>query len=480
MTLDAQIDLATLGPVHVIGVGGAGMSGIARVMVSRGVNVSGSDAKESRRTAALRALGVEVHIGHDPAQIPVGATVVISTAIKEANPELAAARTRGLRVLTRAEALAVLMAGSKGIAVSGTHGKTTTTSMLTVALQHCGADPSFVIGSELNESGSNAHAGDGELFVAEADESDGSFLQLGAFAGIVTNVEADHLDYWGSLEAVERGFDDFAAGIGSRGGFIVVCVDDPGGAALAERLKGSEVDVLTYGESAAASNRVNVINTQGSGWTFEVVVKGVRTSPITLQVPGQHNMLNATAALVCGLGLGFNVGQLAEGLAAFSGTRRRFEFRGQADGVRVYDDYAHHPTEIAATLRAARDAVGDGRLVVAFQAHHYYRTALFSKEFGQALGLADDVVVLEVFAPGEDPIPGASGQVMAANVPLPSENVVFEPSWSAVAGHLASRARAGDMVMTLGAGDISMMGPEVLALLERRARETVVDSNAVS
>ncbi|MGB3674299.1 MAG: UDP-N-acetylmuramate--L-alanine ligase [Candidatus Nanopelagicales bacterium] len=480
MTLDAQIDLATLGPVHVIGVGGAGMSGIARVMVSRGVNVSGSDAKESRRTAALRALGVEVHIGHDPAQIPVGATVVISTAIKEANPELAAARTRGLRVLTRAEALAVLMAGSKGIAVSGTHGKTTTTSMLTVALQHCGADPSFVIGSELNESGSNAHAGDGELFVAEADESDGSFLQLGAFAGIVTNVEADHLDYWGSLEAVERGFDDFAAGIGSRGGFIVVCVDDPGGAALAERLKGSEVDVLTYGESAAASNRVNVINTQGSGWTFEVVVKGVRTSPITLQVPGQHNMLNATAALVCGLGLGFNVGQLAEGLAAFSGTRRRFEFRGQADGVRVYDDYAHHPTEIAATLRAARDAVGDGRLVVAFQAHHYYRTALFSKEFGQALGLADDVVVLEVFAPGEDPIPGASGQVMAANVPLPSENVVFEPSWSAVAGHLASRARAGDMVMTLGAGDISMMGPEVLALLDRRARETVVDSNAVS
>lgn len=480
MTLDAQIDLATLGPVHVIGVGGAGMSGIARVMVSRGVNVSGSDAKESRRTAALRALGVEVHIGHDPAQIPVGATVVISTAIKEANPELAAARTRGLRVLTRAEALAVLMAGSKGIAVSGTHGKTTTTSMLTVALQHCGADPSFVIGSELNESGSNAHAGDGELFVAEADESDGSFLQLGAFAGIVTNVEADHLDYWGSLEAVERGFDDFAAGIGSRGGFIVICVDDPGGAALAERLKGSEIDVLTYGESAAASNRVNVINTQGSGWTFEVVVKGVRTSPITLQVPGQHNMLNATAALVCGLGLGFNVGQLAEGLAAFSGTRRRFEFRGQADGVRVYDDYAHHPTEIAATLRAARDAVGDGRLVVAFQAHHYYRTALFSKEFGQALGLADDVVVLEVFAPGEDPIPGASGQVMAANVPLPSENVVFEPSWSAVAGHLASRARAGDMVMTLGAGDISMMGPEVLALLERRARETVVDSNAVS
>ena len=471
MTTSASVDNASLGPVHVVGIGGAGMSGIAKVLVSRGVAVSGSDAKDSRRVAALRALGVNVAIGHDASQIPDGATVIVSTAIKESNPELAGARERGLRVLSRAQALAVIMSDSKAIAVSGTHGKTTTTSMLTVALQHCGADPSFVIGSELNESGSNAHAGTGELFIAEADESDGSFLQLGAFAGIVTNVEADHLDYWGTLEAVERGFDEFAEGIGSRGGFIVICQDDPGAAALARRARAAGVEVHTYGESHDADNRVQVINTKGNGWTFEVVVKGVRTSPIQLQVPGQHNMLNATAALVCGLGLGFGVGELSDGLAAFSGTRRRFEFRGQADGVRIYDDYAHHPTEIAATLRAARDAVGDGRLVVAFQAHHYYRTALFSEEFGQALGLADEVVVLEVFAPGEDPIPGASGQVMASNVPLPAEHVVFEPSWSAVPAHLADRARPGDIVMTLGAGDISMMGPEVLALLERRERD---------
>ncbi len=480
MTERPPVDLASLGPVHVVGIGGAGMSGIARVMVSRGLAVSGSDEKDSRRIAALRALGVDVYIGHDASQIPAGATLVVSTAIKESNPELASARARDLRVLTRAEAMAVLMAGSKGIAVSGTHGKTTTTSMLTVALQHCGADPSFIIGSELNESGSNAHSGDGELFVAEADESDGSFLQLGAFAGIVTNVEADHLDYWGSLEAVEQGFDQFARGIGERGGFIVICVDDPGGAALADRVRGTGVVVHTYGESEAADNRVNALSRQGNGWTFEVVVKGVRTNPIQLQVPGQHNMLNATAALVCALGLGYSAAALAEGLAAFSGTRRRFEFRGQADGVRVYDDYAHHPTEIAATLRAARDAVGDGRLVVAFQAHHYYRTALFSQEFGQALGLADDVVVLEVFAPGEDPIPGASGQVMAANVPLAPENVIFEPSWSAVPAHLAGRARSGDMVMTLGAGDISMMGPEVLALLERREAQGKADSAVVA
>lgn len=471
MTEIAAVDLASLGPVHVVGIGGAGMSGIARVLVSRGVSVSGSDAKDSRRVAALRALGATVFIGHDPSQIPTGATVIVSTAIKDSNPELAAARERGLRILSRAEALAVLMADSRAVAVSGTHGKTTTTSMLTVALQHCGADPSFVIGSELNESGSNAHAGTGELFIAEADESDGSFLQLGAFAGIVTNVEADHLDFWGTFEAVERGFDTFAEGIGQRGGFIVICADDPGAAALAERARTAGVEVHTYGESSEADNRVEVIGTTGNGWTFEVVVKGVRTAPIQLQVPGRHNMLNATAALVCGLGLGFGVGELSDGLAAFSGTRRRFEFRGQADGVRVYDDYAHHPTEIAATLRAARDAVGNGRLVVAFQAHHYYRTALFSREFGEALGLADDVVVLEVFAPGEDPIPGASGQVMASNVPLPPEHVVFEPSWSAVPAHLAGRATSGDIVMTLGAGDISMMGPEVLALLERRERD---------
>lgn len=477
MTHADAMDLSSLGPVHVVGIGGAGMSGIARVLVSRGVTVSGSDAKDSRRTAALRALGVNVYIGHNANQIPAGATLVVSTAIKDSNPELSAAREMGLRVLTRAEALAVLMAESKGVAVSGTHGKTTTTSMLTVALQHCGADPSFVIGSELNESGSNAHAGGGELFIAEADESDGSFLQLGAYVGIVTNVEADHLDYWGSLEAVERGFDEFAQGIGSRGGFVVICVDDPGGAALARRSKAAGVEVHTYGESEAADNRVRVLNTKGNGWTFEVLVKGVRTSPIQLQVPGQHNMLNATAALVCGLGLGFGVADLSDGLTAFSGTRRRFEFRGQADGVRVYDDYAHHPTEIAATLRAARDAVGEGRLIVAFQAHHYYRTALFSEEFGQALGLADDVVVLEVFAPGEDPIPGASGQVMASKVPLAPEHVVFEPSWSAVPGHLAGRARPGDIVMTLGAGDISMMGPEVIALLERREQRANSDQN---
>lgn len=467
-TDSSDLDVAELGRVHVIGIGGAGMSGIARILLSRGVNVSGSDAKDSRRLSALRALGATVYVGHDASQVAGADTVVISTAIKPGNVELEAANERGLRVLSRADALAALMSDSRAVAVSGTHGKTTTTSMLTVALQHCGADPSFVIGSELNESGSNAHAGSGDLFIAEADESDGSFLRLGASAGIVTNVEPDHLDYWGTFAAVEDAFDAFADGIASRGGFLVVCIDEPGGAALAHRALLNGVDVRTYGLSDQAEYRVDVLSTGAAGWTFSVIINGVRSPQIQLQVPGQHNMLNATAALVCGIGLGYPTGVLVEGLGEFSGTRRRFEFRGQADGVRVYDDYAHHPTEIAATLRAAREVVGDGNLVVAFQAHHYYRTALFSQEFGEALGLADHVVVLEVFAPGEDPIPGASGQVMAAGVPLPPEQVVFEPSWSAVPGHLAGRSQAGDIVMTLGAGDISMMGPEVLDLLERR------------
>ncbi len=461
-------DLTSLGRVHVIGIGGAGMSGIARILVARGVAVSGSDAKDSRRLAALRALGVEAQVGHDAAHVAGADTVIASTAIKDSNVELAAARERGLRVMGRAEALAALMAGHRGVAVAGTHGKTTTTSMLTVALQNCGADPSFAIGSELNESGSNAHQGTGADFVAEADESDGAFLALPAFAGIVTNVEPDHLDHWGTFEAIEEAFLAFATAIRDRGGFVVACIDDAGSARLAAAARDAGVDVRTYGEAEGADYRIEFLDPGESGWRFDVLERGVRLGAIELAVPGKHNGLNATAALVTGIGLGYASGNLRQGLESFTGTRRRFDFKGTADGVRVYDDYAHHPTEIAATLRAMRDIVGQGRLVVAFQAHHYYRTALFTREFGEALGLADEVVVLEVFAPGEEPIPGASGVAMASHVPLPPEQVAFEPSWSKVAAELTTRARPGDVVMTLGAGDIAMIGTEVLDLLRRR------------
>jgi UDP-N-acetylmuramate--alanine ligase len=455
----------SLGRVHIVGIGGAGMSGIARIMVAQGLAVSGSDAKDSRRLQALRAIGVDARVGHDAALVDGIDALVVSTAIPPGNVERVAARERGIPELSRATALAAVMVGSRGVAVSGTHGKTTTTSMLTVALQHCGVDPSFAIGSELNESGSNAHLGTGDVFVVEADESDGAFLLLAPVAAIVTNVEPDHLDHWGTYEAIEQGFLDFAVGVRDRDGFVVVCCDDLGGARLAQRAREHGVDVRTYGEAHEADYRLADARRDGIGWTFDTVHNGVRLGEITLQVPGKHNALNAMAAFVTGLGLDLPAADLRTGLESFSGTRRRFDFKGQVNDIRVFDDYAHHPTEIEATLRAARDVVGDGRLIVAFQAHHYYRTALFTREFGEALGLADDVVVLEVFAPGETAIPGASGQTMAANVPLPPEHVVFEPSWSAVAGHLADRARPGDIIMTLGAGDIGMIGNEVIELL---------------
>lgn len=461
-------EVSALGRVHVIGIGGAGMSGIARLLVARGVEVTGSDAKDSRRIEALRALGVKVTIGHSADAVADANTIVFSTAIPADNVERRAASERGLRELTRADALALLMAGFRCVAVSGTHGKTTTTSMVTIALQQCGADPSFAIGSELNESGSNAHLGRGDVFVVEADESDGAFLHYSAIAGIVTNVEPDHLNHWGTVEALEQGFIAFALGLRERGGFLVACADDDGSRRLADTAQSEGVDVRTYGTAADADFRMDALAWTGTGWTCEVVHDGRSLGSIALQVPGRHNVLNAVAAFVTGLGLGFDGACLRAGLAEFSGTRRRFDFKGEVGGIRVFDDYAHHPTEIAATLRAAREVVGAGRVIVAFQAHHYYRTAMFITEFGDALGLADEVVVLEVFAPGETPIPGASGQTMAANVPLPPDQVVFEPSWSAVAGHLVDRARPGDLIMTLGAGDISLIGLEVISMLRSR------------
>jgi len=337
-----------------------------------------------------------------------------------------------------------------------------------VALQHCGADPSFAIGGNLSDSGVNAHNGSGDLFIAEADESDGSFLLLAPYAGVVTNVEADHLDHYGTTEAVEAAFADFAATI-DPAGFLVTCADDAGAVRLAQTARGRGQRVTTYGESAQADLRVEKLRLAGTGSAFEVVMRGRRLGPVRLRIPGRYNALNATAALAAGLGLGMPESVLREGLGGFTGTRRRFDLKGTADGVRVFDDYAHHPTELTAVLRAAREVAGGGRLVIAFQPHRYTRTAAFRLEFAQALALADEVVVLEVYPAGEDPIPGASGASIAAAVPLPAEHVRFEPSWSAVAAALVERARPGDVVLTLGAGDVTMIGPEALALLAERA-----------
>ncbi len=466
-TPDLPVPAEQLGRVHFVGIGGAGMSGIARIMLARGLPVSGSDAKDSVTLVALRALGATVHVGHAAENVGDVDPVVVAPASREDNAELVEARRRGLNVVHRAGALASVMVGRRAVAVAGTHGKTTTTSLLTVALQHCGVDPSFAIGGNLNESGANAHNGTGDVFVAEADESDGSFLLYSSTAAVVTNVEPDHLDHYGTAEAVAAAFEAFALRV-ELGGFLVVCADDPGALALAATAREAGVDVRTYGVGASADLRLVELETKGLGSAFEAVLLGRRLGRAELRSPGRHNALTAAAALLVGVGLGFPVERLREGLASFSGTRRRFEHKGTVAGVRVFDSYAHHPTELTADLRAAREVAGSGRVVVVFQPHLFSRTRFFATEFGEALGLADEVVVMDVYAAREDPEPGVTGALVAAAVPLPPAQVVFEPSWSAVAGHLADRARPGDVVITCGAGDVTMIGPEVLERLEGR------------
>jgi len=473
-----------LGHVHFIGIGGAGMSGIARILLARGLVVSGSDAKDSRGLAALRALGADVRVGHAAAHLDGASTVVVSSAVRETNPELARARADGLRVLHRSQALAAVMAGRRGVAVAGTHGKTTTTSMLTVALQHCGADPSFAIGGELTEGGANAHDGSGDVFVAEADESDGSFLVYRPVVSIITNVEADHLDHYGTGEAVEAAFDAFADRV-LPGGLLVACADDPGSRRVAGRAAARRPDlmVLTYGESPDADVRVTDLDASSGRVSFRLARRGAAADGsdghsgadgqsaadgpalLTLRVPGRHNALNAAAAWTAATGLGLPADRVEAGLTAFGGTRRRFEAKGEAGGVRVFDDYAHHPTEVVAALRSARAVAAPGRVVVAFQPHLYSRTRIFAADFATALGLADEVVVLDVYAAREDPEPGVTGALIADRVPLPAGQVVFVPSWSRVAAELARRARPGDIVLTIGAGDVTMLGPEVLEAL---------------
>jgi UDP-N-acetylmuramate--alanine ligase len=459
----------SLGRVHFVGIGGAGLSGIARIMLARGIEVSGSDAKASATIEALRALGAVCFVGHDAAQVAGADTVVVSTAVRADNPEVVEAERLRLRLLPRSAALEAVMQGRQVVAVAGTHGKTTTTSMLTVALQHCGADPSFAIGGDLNESGSNAHDGTGDLFVAEADESDGAFLVYSPQVALVTNVEADHLDNYGTEEAYRAAFTEFLGRI-DPAGFIVACVDDPGASDLLDQARARGLRTVPVGVAGSrAEVRAENLRQVGSTSTFEVVDRGRRLGEVRLQVPGRHYVLDALAALACGLRLGYPFADLARGLGAYSGTRRRMELKGEVGGIRVYDSYAHHPREITGDLEAARSLAGLGRIVVAFQPHMVSRTRIFGAEMGAALGAADEVVVMDIYVAREDPEPGVTAALVADAVPLAAEHVVFEPSWSATADHLVARARRGDVILTLGAGDVTLLGPSVLALLEQTA-----------
>jgi UDP-N-acetylmuramate--alanine ligase len=454
---------------HLIGIGGAGMSGIARILLARGAFVSGSDAKESRALLSLRAQGAELFVGQSAENISALAeppsAVVVSTAIKETNPELAAARAAGIPVLHRAQALAGLMEGHRVACIAGTHGKTSTTSMLTVALQHCRLDPSFAIGGDLNESGANAHHGEGGVFVAEADESDGSFLTYSPSVAVVTNVEPDHLDHHGTAEAYTKVFTEFVGRI-VPGGLLIVCGDDPAADELGRQAADLGVRVRRYGRTVTDEGDARVLDYAPApdGGIVRLALDGSEIS-VRVAVPGEHMALNAVAALLAGLELGAPVDGLAEGLAAFGGVRRRFEFKGRAGDVRVYDDYAHHPTEVAAQLRAVRTAAGSGRVVVVFQPHLFSRTKLFSAEFASALSLADEVVVLDVYGAREEPEPGVTGALIADRVTVP---VHYEPAFDVAAELVAGLVKGGDLVVTMGAGDVTQLGPEILAELDKR------------
>jgi UDP-N-acetylmuramate--alanine ligase len=464
---DVLLPADDLGRVHFVGIGGAALSAIARIMAVRGVPVTGSDDNDTPFLAGLRELGVTCHLEYAAEHVGDADTLVVTTAAREDNPEVLEGRRRGLRILPRSAGLWSVMAGCRVVAVAGTHGKTTTTSLLISALVAAGGDPTYAVGGVLASTGHNAEVGRGDLFVAEADESDGAFLVYRPHAAVVTNVAADHLDVWGTEAAYQQAFRDFAGTV-DRDGFLVCCVDDAGARSLAEHAAATGLRVVTVGEAADADLRATDLAFEGSTSTFTVVRGEEALGVVRLRIPGRHYLVVPLGALAAGLELGHGFDGLREGLEAFAGSGRRMEAKGEAAGVRVYDSYAHHPAEIAADLDAARSVAGEGRLVVAFQPHLVSRTRLFGAAMGEALGAADEVVVLDVYLARENADPDVTGRLVADAVPLGSSSVAFVDGLDEAAEELVARARPGDLVLTLGAGDVTSVGPRVLALLGAR------------
>lgn len=455
---------ADLGAVHFVGIGGSGMSGIARLVLGAGHRVTGSDVRESDNITALRALGATIAIGHAAENLPEDVdTVVVTGALWQDNPEYRLALSRGIPVLHRSQALASVIAGQRLVSVAGAHGKTTSTGMIISGLLALGEDPSFVNGGVIEELGVSSASGSGELFVVEADESDGSFLLYDTSVALVTNVDPDHLDHYGSLEAFEQAFVDFADRARE---LVVISSDDAGATRVRERL--SHEHVVTFGEAEDATVRVHSIRTEGPV-AFSITYDG-REYAAQLRIPGRHNAINAAGAFAVLVGLGFDPQRSLDGIARFAGTGRRFELHGTVDGVSVYDDYAHHPTEVAAALSAARTVVGDGRIIAVHQPHLYSRTRLFAKEFADVLEqYADETVVLDVYGAREDPEPGVTGALVSERFAHP-EHVAFIADWQDAADHTARIARPGDFVITLGCGDVYRIVPQILGSLERERR----------
>lgn len=447
-----------LGVVHFIGIGGSGMSGIARLLIGMGHKVTGSDLRDTSNVAALRELGAEISIGHDASHLGHPDTVVVTSALWPTNPEYLLAKEQGIPVIHRSQALAHLASSKRLIAVAGAHGKTTSTGMLITALMAMGQQPSFVNGGVINSIGHSSSSGSGELFVIEADESDGSFLHYDTAISLITNVDPDHLDHYGSIEAFHGVFADFA---NKSKEFVVISSDDEGAKEVSKLVSRP---VITFGESASATVRVQSI-WQDAHVSFELVYKD-RTASATLILAGRHNALNAAGAVATLVGLGFDFEQSLREVAKFEGTERRFELHGQERGVSVYDDFAHHPTEVQAALNGARAVVGSGKLITVFQPHLYSRTRLFAKEFAQVLAASDEVVLLDIYAAREDPEPGVTGELILNNF-ADRQRIHYVPNWDDAPAVAASLAGSGDFIMTMGCGDVYRMVPQLLDALKK-------------
>ena len=450
---------ADLGVVHFVGIGGSGMSGIARILLGMGHKVTGSDLRDTANVAALRALGAEIFIGHDASNLGNPDTVVVTSALWPTNPEYLLAKERGIPVIHRSQALAYLTSKREVIAVAGAHGKTTSTGMIITALLALGEDPSFVNGGVIAALNASSASGSGELFVIEADESDGSFLHYNTAVALITNVDADHLDHYGTEEAFEAEFARFAQGAKN---FVAISADDAGAVRVTRLIQDKRV--IKFGHSDNADVRLFNVDATAARVSFSLNYLDQQFDA-QLLLPGEHNAINAAGAFAVLVGLGFDPKASLEAIAPFGGTERRFQFHGEQRGVSVYDDFAHHPTEVTAAIKAAKAVVGDGKLIAVFQPHLYSRTRLMAKEFAEALAASDEVVVLDIYAAREDPEPGVTGALIS-NAFKNQQQVHYVENWDDVAEVAAKLAKPGDFIMTMGCGDVYRMVPNLLEALK--------------
>lgn len=448
--------------IHFVGIGGAGMSAIAKILLEKGYEVSGSDLNESEIVEKLRGLGAFIYKGHRKENIKEQDAIVVSTAISAENPEVVAAKEAGIKVFHRSDIVAFLMNHAKGIAVAGAHGKTTTTSMASVVLDHTGKSPTIIIGGEVDYFGSNAKLGESEYLVAEADESDGSFLKLSPQMAIVTNIENDHMDFYGSMENILKTFKQFLNNLPKESGLAILCFDNAHIRDIAQNL---ERKFVSYGINYPADYIAKNIRTNGAGTSFDVYYHEEKMGTIMLNIPGKHNIENALAVIALGDQIGLSIEEIAAGLRCFNGAKRRFQTKGRVKDVWIVDDYAHHPTEISTTLNAARQT-NPNRLICAFQPHRYTRTKFLRKEYGSCFEAADLLVLTDIYSAGEEPIPGINGEVIKEEVEKQTgKEAVYIANREDIAGYLEAVVKPGDLVMSMGAGDIYRTGEELVDLL---------------